>query len=105
MPELSNASAAKSGTRVAGEAEGTIIECRLAPGHLVAEDLAHAAGHGPAHMPGAGIQPEIPHRAGADDRRSVGRHRPQTGPVARLIIGPTLREQLAGDLQHMREMM
>jgi choline-glycine betaine transporter len=68
----------------AGSARGQAFERQLgrAAGDQVGHDPRRAARHRPAHVAVAGIVIEVAVAAAADDRRAIGRHRPQAGPVA-----------------------
>src|SRR5215470_15868071 len=64
-------------------AEPADVDVRLLPLNQIGDDAAGAAGHGPAHMALAGVEPKVLVARAADDRRAVRRHRSQAGPVAR----------------------
>ena len=66
-------------------------------GHDVGDQLARAAGHGPAQGAVAGVEEQVRVARGADDRGAVGRHRAQAGPEAR-ARQVAAREQVAHHL-------
>ena len=86
-------------------AQGQAVERHggRAPGDQVGDDARRAARHGPAHVAVAGIVIEVAIAAAADDRRTVRRHRPQAGPVARLREIAGVRIEIPERAEHAAE--
>ena len=74
------------------DAEPGGVDVRAPARHQVGNEAAGTGRHRPAQRAVAGAHEQAIHRGRTDDRRAVGRHRPQAGPRTRPVLAHRRRE-------------